>query len=69
MASCVVERVKLLDMGIEHLIEYLRELLYQVQAIRHLNRRRRSLACAIFIRFGAVSRDDLHAGNVPDLLK
>ena len=61
LVSGVVERVELLDMGIEHLIEHLREILDQVKTIRHLNRRRRPLSCAIFIGFGAVSRDDLHA--------
>ena len=48
-------------MGIEHLIEHLRKVLQQVKAVGHLNRRRRPLACTIFIGFGAVSRGDLHA--------
>ena len=56
-----MERIERLEMGLAHLLEHLRKVLHQLNAVSHLNRRRCPWACAICLGCGAVSRDDLHA--------
>ncbi len=53
----------------EHLRQGFREVLEQMKAVRDLGRRGGSLACALRIGLGAVTRDDLHPRMLPEPLR
>jgi hypothetical protein len=62
LAAVFINRVEVLAMRIEHLFQRFRQILHEMEAIRHLYRVRRPLPNARTIGFRAVSCDHVDLG-------